>query len=108
VYVNSKLKAWHCALFNSRSLGIEQIGFAEQGHWPTAQLLETARWIARWSQMYDIPIQLGSIKGSNVSRAGVVTHKMLGPSGGGHIDPGPAYPFSKVLAYARAFKSRGR
>jgi hypothetical protein len=71
VYVNSKLKAWHCALFNSRTLGIEQVGFAEQGHWPTAQLLETARWIARWSRMYNIPIQLGSCSRVPTSPSGV-------------------------------------
>jgi N-acetyl-anhydromuramyl-L-alanine amidase AmpD len=108
VYVNSKLKAWHCALFNSRTLGIEQVGFAEQNHWPTAQLLETARWIARWSRMYNIPIQLGAVHGTNITKRGIVTHKMLGTSGGGHVDPGPAYPMNKVLRYARAFKSRGR
>lgn len=102
-YVPDSRKAWHCAAFNSPSLGIEQIGYASQSTWPSKQLDETARWIALWSKAYGVPIQRGAVSGSSVTRSGVVTHKDLGSAGGGHWDPGPDYPFDYVLKRARYF-----
>lgn len=104
-FVRDDRKAWHVAAFNSPSLGIEQIGFASQTSWPDAQLRETARWIAYWSAKHGIPIQRGAVLGSSVTRPGVVLHSDLGVSGGGHHDPGPAYPVEKVLDLARHYKS---
>lgn len=105
-YVPDSRKAWHCAAFNSASLGVEQIGFASQTHWPEAQLRETARWIAYWSRKHGIPIQKGAVSGSAVTRSGVLRHSDLGAAGGGHHDPGPAYPLTHVLNLALKFRER--
>lgn len=103
-YVDDDLKAWHVAFYNSLSLGIEQVGFASQKTWPAAQLHETARWIARWSELYGIPIRQGraSLDG-RIIKSGVVRHSDLGNLGGGHHDPGDGYPFADVLALAREY-----
>jgi N-acetyl-anhydromuramyl-L-alanine amidase AmpD len=102
--VSDRLKAWHCMSFNSAALGIEQIGRAAQPKWERPEWLETARWIAWWSHRYGIPIRRGAVSGESVTRSGIVTHKMLGAAGGGHVDPGPAYPLDKVLEEAARIK----
>jgi N-acetyl-anhydromuramyl-L-alanine amidase AmpD len=99
-FVEDGEKAWHCAAFNSVALGIEQIGFASQRSWPEAQLRCTAQYIAHWSQEHHIPI-VHSI------RHGVCRHSDLGAAGGGHSDPGTAYPLARVLQMARAMTLRG-
>jgi len=97
-------KAWTCAGFNAVSLNIEQIGFASQSVWLKPEQVETARWIARWSQKYGIPIERGAVSGSSVTRKGVVTHAQLGSVGGNHHDPGPSYPIARVLRKAKRIK----
>lgn len=101
-YVDDDKKAWHVAAFNSMSLGIEQIGRASYLHWNSAQLKETARWVAYWSKKHGIPIR-GSRKGR---RSGVARHSDLGLAGGGHSDPGKSYPLAVVFAYARVYRRR--
>lgn len=103
-YIRDKEKAWHVSKFNPVTLGIEQVGFASQAHWPDAQLRETARWIAYWSRLHGIPIQKGRISGLNVTRWGVMRHSELGILGGGHHDPGKPYPLHQVLEYARHYR----
>lgn len=105
-------KAWHGYLYNSYSLGIEQVGFAAQGKdaWlkDDDELHETARWIARWSVRYTIPIRHGQVAKTGTPRiieAGVVTHADLGANGGGHVDPG-SYPLVKVLDLAQGYKHK--
>lgn len=99
-YVPDSRKAWHCAGFNSVSLGLEQIGFASQGFWPDAQIRNASEWVAYWSRLHGIPIQRGKVRGGVVEKPGVVLHSELGAVGGGHHDPGPAYPVDKVVALA--------
>lgn len=105
-YVRDSDKAWHCANYNAMSLGIEQVGFAEQTQWADAQLRETARWIAYWSRLYGIPIQKAEVSGGRVLRPGVLRHSDLGAAGGNHGDPGRAYPTADVLEYARHYRRR--
>jgi hypothetical protein len=101
-------KAWTCAAFNSASLNIEQIGFASFGWlgWRkrSREIRESARWIARWSRKYDIPIRRAKVHTDRVMRSGVTTHAALGVAGGGHSDPGP-YPLRRVLILARLYKA---
>lgn len=110
-YVADGLKAWHCAAFNSPSLGIEQVGFAADSRatWFTrrAQLRETARWIAHWSILHGIPIRIGKVNPvtGQVLTPGVVRHMDLGTVGGGHHDPGVNFPFRTVLYLARFYKA---
>lgn len=105
--VPDRRKAWTCGQFNSASLNIEQVGFADYGRlgWRRRwrELRETARWIARWSKKYGIPIRLGAVDGPSVARSGVVKHATLGLAGGGHTDPGE-YPMRRVLILARMYR----
>lgn len=96
-------KAWHCAGFNAMSLGIEQIGLAS-GTWGEYEYKETARWIARWSKMYGIPIRKGDVSGARILRTGVLRHSDLGMFGGGHHDPGTRYDLHKCLDLARWYR----
>lgn len=105
-YVRDRDKAWHCGGYNSLSLGIEQIGNHAQGKWDGKELHETARWVARWSMLYHIPIKRGSVRNGSVLQSGVVTHQQLGSLGGNHDDPGPHYPMAEMLAMALRYKAR--
>lgn len=104
--VADERKSWAQAHYNPFALSIEQIGYAEQTHWARDEIRETARWIARWSKKYGIPIRKGSVNGGFVTRSGVVTHKMLGVLGGGHVDPGDRYPFDACLNLARFYYAK--
>lgn len=106
--VDDDEKAWTQAAFNPWSLSIEQIGFASQGKWDERELKETARWIAHWHRKWGIPIKRGKVRGSSVVEPGVVLHSDLGAVGGGHSDPGPNYPFNRVLALAREINDQLR
>ena len=99
-FVSDAAKAWHCAAFNSVSLGIEQVGFASQKTWPDAQLRKTAQYVAYWAKRYGIPI-------THSTGAGVCMHSDLGTAGGGHHDPGGGFPFDRVLDLARDYKTNG-
>lgn len=100
-------KAWHCAGFNSLSLGVEQIGRAAQTSWDRDELRETARWVARWSYLHGIPIQNGQINQSgNVLVPGVLRHSDLGALGGSHHDPGSGYPLHDMLSLARFYRTK--
>jgi hypothetical protein len=104
--VADEAKAWAQAAYNPYALSIEQIGRAASEHWTRDEIRETARWIARWSKKYAIPIQVGAVWSGSVTRPGVVTHKMLGQLGGGHVDPGAAYPIDLALALARFYRGK--
>lgn len=99
-------KAWTCVSFNSLSLNIEQIGRAASTVWSEEIQRETARWIAKWSKDWGIPIVRGAVSGTSVTRSGVVFHSELGAAGGGHSDPGANYPIGKVLDLAEAYRKQ--
>jgi N-acetyl-anhydromuramyl-L-alanine amidase AmpD len=107
-YVPDEHKAWHAAGYNSRSLGIEQIGYASftAALWNRngrAQLRTVARYIAYWHRKYGIAIR--DARGDK--RAGVVTHASL-HTAGGHYDPGRHYPFRSVLSLAKLYSQPRR
>jgi N-acetyl-anhydromuramyl-L-alanine amidase AmpD len=111
-YVPDARKAWHCASYNSATLGIEQIGYATftQAVWSRnhrAQLRKVAQYIAYWSKKYDIPIRKGRGVNGVITKKGIVTHRSLGAAGGGHHDPGLGYPQRAVFALARYYRARG-
>lgn len=104
-YVLDQDKAWHCAAYNRLSLGIEQILPADGSEITRDMYRETARWVARWSKKYHIPIRVGSVSGGRVTRSGVVFHSQLGSLGGGHSDPGRNYSMNDMLNLARFYRS---
>lgn len=104
-YVRDGDKAWHCAAFNRLSLGIEQILPGDGSELSRNLYRETARWVARWSKIWHIPIQKGAVSGYTVTRPGVVRHSELGRPGGGHSDPG-VYDMHAMLSLARFYRSK--
>lgn len=110
-YVVDEAKAWHCAAYNSQTLGIEQMGYATFGLplWKSRrnQLRKVAQYIAYWSKKYNIPIRKGASANGFITKTGIVTHRSLGLAGGGHHDPGPNYPLSLVFVLARYYAKNG-
>jgi N-acetyl-anhydromuramyl-L-alanine amidase AmpD len=105
-FVPDNLAAWHVAGYNSVALGIEQIGHTADTHWPQAEVEETARWIARWSKAYGVPIGKASVSDGHVLSGGVARHSDLGTIGGGHHDPGSGYPLHHCLDLARDIRNK--
>jgi hypothetical protein len=104
-YVRDTEKAWHCAAYNRMSLGIEQILMADGTELTRDLYRETARWVARWSKIYRIPIRKGEVSSGRVVKAGVVRHSDLGAAGGGHGDPGP-YDFQLMMGLAKFYRGK--
>lgn len=104
-FVRDEDKAWHVAGFNRLALGIEQIIMADGTGLTRDLYRETARWVARWSKKYGIPIRKGKVNGQNVVRSGVVRHSELGAFGGGHSDPG-LYDMHTMLGLARFYRGK--
>lgn len=102
--VPDERKAWTCASFNRVSLNVEMIGKAATEDWSDEQIRETARWIARWSLKHDIPIREAVVRHAAVVKSGVIRHSQLGAYGGGHSDPGSAFPFARCLREAHEIK----
>lgn len=105
-YVDGRDKAWHCMAYNGVSLGIEQVLPDTTGREITADLYkETARWVAYWSKIWHIPIQIAQVREGRVTRPGVCRHSGLGPLGGGHSDPGH-YDMNGMLRLAKFYRSK--
>lgn len=104
-YVKDVLKAWHCAAYNRMSLGIEQILPADGSELTADLYRETARWVARWSKIWGIPIQKAAVSDGRITKRGVIRHSELGSLGGGHSDPGP-YDFDHMLNLARYYRPK--
>lgn len=75
-------KAWHCANFNSRSIGLEMAGFAKAGYGPH-QWAVAARIVAFLLHQHHLPARWAH--GGN--GPGFCRHYDLGAAGGGHYDP---------------------
>lgn len=100
--------AWHVAYFNPWAIGVEQIGYATQTHWPLLQVEATARIFAHWATTYGIPIRRGRVSGCAIVRPGIVFHADLGLCGGGHHDPGPHYPIALLIRLTKMYAHAGR
>lgn len=75
-------KAWHCAAFNSRSIGIEMAGFEARG-FALSEWRRAARVVAFLLKRRGIPPRWA--RGGK--GAGFARHYDLGVAGGGHHDP---------------------
>jgi hypothetical protein len=108
-YVPDVRKAWTQANYNSSCLSIEAIGFASEnwaGKSKQAQRREMARWIALWSKAYKIPLRYGKASSGVIVKSGVLQHRDLGVSGGGHHDISPRLPMGNILRYAAMCRAR--
>jgi hypothetical protein len=64
-------------------------------------LANCAAWIAEECDHYGIPITRLSASQAQAGTPGVAGHNELGAMGGGHWDPGPDFPWDRVLDMAR-------
>jgi N-acetyl-anhydromuramyl-L-alanine amidase AmpD len=105
-FVHDSEKAWHVAAYNRMALGIEQVAPGDGTEITRDMYRETARWVARWSKTYGIPIRKAQVTSSGVIlRSGVIRHSELGRLGGGHSDPG-GYDMHAMLALARFYRGK--
>lgn len=104
-FVHDSDKAWHVAAYNRMSLGLEQVAPGDGTEITRDMYRETARWVARWSKMYGIPIRKAVVSDGSVVKAGVIRHSELGSLGGGHSDPGE-YDMHAMLSLARFYRER--
>lgn len=99
-------KAWTAANYNPVAVQAELCAFAS---WTPADwddhpnMLETcAAWIAEEASRFDLPITRLNASQAQGSGRGVTGHNELGAGGGGHWDPGPSFPWDRVLDLARS------
>lgn len=99
-YVKRGNKAWTAGDANPYSVNAELCGFAS---WSPAEwdrhpnmLANCAQWIAEECKYYGIPIKKLNASQAQSGQKGVCGHvDVSGP--GGHWDPGPNFPWSRVI-----------
>ncbi len=102
--------AWTLRDGNSRSVNIEQIGYAGRSReeW-LDKYMQTiryaAQWAARMSKMFDIPLSYIGTQGVREGRSGVIQHNdyTQGTGDGSHWDCGPGYPMDVAIDLAREY-----
>jgi len=93
-FVGDDRKAWHATNYNSRSIGIEHEGAANNAaNWTEAMLEGSARLSAWASTQYNIP----------VDRDHFIGHSEV--PGSGKSDPGSHFPWDRYLALVTCFKT---
>jgi N-acetyl-anhydromuramyl-L-alanine amidase AmpD len=103
-YVRRDFAAWTQASANPCSVAVELCAYAA---WSSVEwdrhpvmLENVAAWIAEEAQRFGIPIRRLTAAQAQGTYAGVCGHNELGAMGGGHWDPGPAFPWQRVLDMA--------
>jgi hypothetical protein len=79
--------------------GHERVYIEQPGLKVLARVVSDA--LKRWN----IPVRVGAVSGCVPTRAGIVTHQMLGLCGGGHVDITP-YPISTVIQAVLSVRER--
>jgi hypothetical protein len=104
-YVKPGDKAWTQGNANPYAVAAELCAFAA---WTPAEwdahpqmLANVAAWIAEEAARFGIPIRKLTADEAQGTYAGVCGHVDLGVSGGNHWDPGPSFPWERVLQMAQ-------
>ena len=113
-YVARSNKAWTQANYNSQCVSTELCAApisssypcganwtAEEWNRHAGMLANVAAWIREECNYYGLPITKLSASDAQGSGRGVCGHVDLGAGGGGHWDPGPNFPWSRVMDMAR-------
>ena len=104
--VNSRNRAWHATYYNSRSIGIEMVGYANAASTWNDENLATLAQVLAWSAVqFDIPVQRPAgnaydYPNDTFNAAGIVGHSQIQPWN--KSDPGPYFPWQSVLADTNA------
>jgi hypothetical protein len=103
-YVARDHKAWTQGNANPYSTAAELCAFAAwtPADWAAHPVMvdNCAAWIAEECAAFGIPNRKLSAAEAQGGAAGVCGHADLGAAGGGHWDPGPSFPWDRVLGGA--------
>jgi len=100
--VDTPGRAWHATYYNSRSVGIEMVGYAgSRSTWNENNLSALMDLLAWLVTAYDVPLvhPLGNaydFANEQYNYAGLVAHGQVQPWN--RTDPGPYFPRDQVLA----------
>ena len=101
--VDTAKRAWHATYFNSRSVGIEMVGYAHQAStWNDnnlASLVDLLSWILDANPLIPLTHPSGDAydyPGDRYNTPGLVAHGQVQPWN--RTDPGPYFPWNDVLA----------
>jgi hypothetical protein len=113
-YVSRSNKAWTQSNYNPQAVATElcaapiNSSYACGANWTAEEwnrhdgmLQNLADWIREECQHYGLPITKLSAGQAQGSGRGVCGHVDLGQGGGGHWDPGPNFPWTRVMDLAR-------
>jgi len=95
-------RAWHATYYNSRSIGIEIVGFAGQaGTWNAQNVAAVERLVAWLAWKYDVPVvrpagDAYDYPNDQMNAPGIVAHGQIQPWN--RTDPGPYFPWASFLA----------
>jgi N-acetylmuramoyl-L-alanine amidase len=99
--VDTTRRAWHATYYNTRSIGIEMVGFARNSStWNSnnlAALMDLLAWIVT---AYDIPLlhpdgDAFDFPNNSYRSTGLIGHGQVQPWN--RTDPGPFFPWGQVL-----------
>lgn len=99
-------RAWHATYYNSRSIGIEMVGYASsRSTWNDDNLSSLMHLLAWLVTAYDIPLvhptgNAYDFPNDQYSAPGLVAHAQVQPWN--RSDPGPYFPWTNVLAGTQA------
>jgi hypothetical protein len=100
-YVKPDAKAWTQGNANPVAVSLELCAFAawSAAEWDAhpAMLANCAAWISEEAGRFGLPLTKLTPAQAQGDGRGVCGHQDLGSWGGGHTDPGPAFPWSRVL-----------
>ncbi len=112
-YVKRADKAWTQDSYNPQAVSVELCAAPISSQYPCGarwtalewnrhedMLLNLADWIREECQHYGLPIKKLSSGEAQGSGRGVCGHVDLGAAGGGHYDPGPNFPWARVMDLA--------
>lgn len=106
-YVPDEAAAWAVCAYNTMTLSLEQIGYAEfsEAEWFARheQLKGAAIFLQYGHERYGVPLEKGKVSGGAIVAEGVFQHKDLGIMGSGHVDCGPGYPEGYVILLAQYY-----
>ena len=100
--VDTSQRAWHVTYYNSRSIGIEMVGYADlPTTWNDNNLTALMDLLAWLVTAYHVPLvhpaaNAYDFANDQYNDAGLVAHGQVQPWN--RTDPGPYFPWDQVLA----------
>jgi N-acetyl-anhydromuramyl-L-alanine amidase AmpD len=100
--VDTANRAWHATYYNSRSIGIENVGFAGQAStWNSKNVPALEKLVAYLAYTYKVPVvhptdNAYDYPNDTLNEPGIVAHGQVQPWN--RTDPGPYFPWTQFIA----------